>query len=127
MAARARILVADDDPDLVELLKIELEKHDFEVLPAYTGSEALQVAQREKTDIALLDIMMPGLDGYHVAQELTRILGDSCPKIIIITSRDVSREQGLAVMCGAVAAMQKPIQMAILLARIEQLLLDSKR
>ena len=122
MAAAFRILVADDDPDLVDLLSIELKRHGYEVVTAASGPEALQAAQAGTLDLILLDIMMPGVDGYHVAEELTRLLGDKCPKIIIITSRDVSREQGLAIMCGAVAAMQKPIQMPILLARIAQLL-----
>jgi DNA-binding response OmpR family regulator len=122
MSAPYRILVADDDSDLVELLNLELKRHGYEVITATSGPEALQAAQTGRIDLALLDIMMPGVDGYHVAQELTRILGDQCPKIIIITSRDVSREQGLAVMCGALAAMQKPIQMPILLSRIAEIL-----
>ena len=122
MAERKRILIADDDADLVDLLKLELTRKGFDVVTAADGQEALKLAREEKLDLVLLDVMMPGIDGYHVAQELSKTLGEACPKMIIITCRDVSREQGLALMCGASASIQKPIQLAILHARIEELL-----
>ena len=119
---RKRILVADDDPDFAGLLTLELGHRGYEVLTAASGGEALRVARKENPDLILLDVMMPEVDGYHVAQELTRLQGPTTPKILIITCRDVNREKGITVMCGAQGAIQKPVDMPSLLARIEELL-----
>ena len=92
MADRKRILIADDDPDLRELLKMDLDSQGYEVLTAADGKDALQIALAEKLDLILLDVMMPFIDGYHVAHEITDKLGEKAPYIIIITSRDLGRE-----------------------------------
>ena len=108
MANRKRILIADDDPDLRELMSTDLATQDYETLLAVNGEEALEIALRERPDVILLDVMMPKIDGYHVAYELTTKLGANAPKIIIITSRDTLREKGVALMSGAVSILQKP-------------------
>ena len=117
-----RILVADDDPDFANLLNLELGNRGYEVLTAASGAEALRLSQKENPDLILLDVMMPEMDGYHVAQQITRLQGASSPKILLITCRDVKREKGITVMCGALDAIQKPVDMPSLLARIDQLL-----
>ncbi len=122
MADRKRILVADDDPDLIDLLKLDLGAEGYEVLTAVNGKDALQTAMGEKVDLILLDVMMPYIDGYHVAYELTSKLGAKCPKIIIITSRDTAREKGIALMSGAHEVLQKPFEMAVLHERISTIL-----
>jgi DNA-binding response OmpR family regulator len=101
MADKKRILVADDDPDLLDLLKMDLSFQGYDVLPAANGKEALQLAVNEKLDLVLLDVMMPYIDGYHVAYEVTNKLGAKAPLIVIMTSRDTSRERGIAMMSGA--------------------------
>lgn len=115
-----RILIADDDAELARLISHDLTRHGFEVSVAETGTEALRLGRAERWDLVLLDVMMPEIDGYHIAEELTKHLGDKCPKIIIITCRDVSKEQGVALMSGATAAIQKPIELPILRARVEE-------
>jgi DNA-binding response OmpR family regulator len=120
--SRKRILVADDDPDFAGLLAMELGNRGYEVLVAASGGEALRIARKENPDLILLDVMMPEVDGYHVAQELTRVQEPSSPKILIITCRDVNREKGITVMCGALGAIQKPVDMPSLFARIDELL-----
>lgn len=122
MADRKRILVADDDPDLIDLLKLDLGAEGYEVLTAVNGKDALQMAMSEKVDLILLDVMMPYIDGYHVAYELTSKLGAKCPKIVIITSRDTVREKGIALMSGAHEVLQKPFEMAVLHERISAIL-----
>jgi DNA-binding response OmpR family regulator len=122
MADRKRILVADDDPDLLDLLKMDLSFQGYEVLAAANGKEALQLAVNEKLDLVLLDVMMPYIDGYHVAYEVTNKLGAKAPMIVIMTSRDTTRERGIAMMSGATEVIQKPFEMASLHTKISELL-----
>ena len=122
MADRKRILVADDDPDLIELLKMDLTLQGYDILLANNGKDALQMAMSEKVDLILLDVMMPYIDGYHVAYEVTSKLGAAAPKILLITSRDTNREKGIALMSGAAEVLQKPFEMDRLHAKIIELL-----
>jgi two-component system alkaline phosphatase synthesis response regulator PhoP len=66
----AKILVVDDDPDLVESVTISLEKKNYIVIPAYGGIEGLEKAKKEKPDAIILDVMMPDKNGYEVCKEL---------------------------------------------------------
>ncbi|MCX5797148.1 MAG: response regulator [Elusimicrobia bacterium] len=118
MADRKRILVAEDDLDLLELLRTEFTAQGYETLTAVDGKEALRVALAEKPDLILLDVMMPHIDGYHVASEVTSKLGPESPHIIIMTGRDTIREQGIAMMSGAHEVVQKPFAMADLRRRV---------
>lgn len=122
MADRKRILVADDDPDLLDLLKMDLGFQGYEVLAAANGKDALQMAMAEQFDLVLLDVMMPYIDGYHVAYELTNKLGSKAPRIMIMTSRDTVKEKGIALMSGAAEVLQKPFEMAKLHERITAVL-----
>ena len=122
MADRKRILIADDDPDLLELLRMDLCHQGYEVLTAADGKDALRVALAEKIDIVLLDVMMPYIDGYHVAHEITDKLGAQAPYIIIITSRDAAREKGIVLISGAHEVFQKPLELARLHERLAAVL-----
>ena len=122
MADKKRILVADDDPDLLDLLKMDLAYQGYEVLAAANGKDALQIALNETLDLVLLDVMMPYIDGYHVAYELTNKLGGKAPRIMIMTSRDTVKEKGIALMSGATEVLQKPFEMVKLHERIAKML-----
>jgi DNA-binding response OmpR family regulator len=122
MGDKKRILVADDDPDLLDLLKMDLTYQGYEVVAAANGKDALQMAMTESLDLVLLDVMMPYIDGYHVAYELTNKLGTKAPKILIMTSRDTVKEKGIALMSGATEVLQKPFEMAKLHERIKAVL-----
>jgi len=126
MADRKRILVADDDPDLLDLLKMDLSLQGYEILEAANGKDALQIGLAEKLDLCLLDVMMPYIDGYHVAYELTNKLGAKAPRIVIMTSRDTTREKGVALMSGAEEVIQKPFEMAALHAKLADILAKVK-
>ncbi len=126
MANRKRILIADDDPDLLELLKMDLTHEGYEILLAANGKEALENAVSQKPDLILLDVMMPFMDGYHVAYELTNKLGSSAPQILLMTSRDTAREKGVAMMSGADEVLQKPFEMASLHAKLKEVLARRK-
>ena len=122
MADRKRILIADDDPDLLELLRMDLSYQEYDIYTAANGKEALDVAAKEKLDLILLDVMMPYIDGYHVASEISSKMGSNAPRIVIMTSRDTNREKGIALMSGAIAVLQKPFGMAELHKKIKEIL-----
>ncbi len=122
MANKKRILVADDDQDLLDLLKAHLGRQGYEVSVAANGKDALRMAMAEPIDVVLLDVMMPYIDGYHVAYELTNKLGAKAPRIVIMTSRDTVKEKGIALMSGAVEVLQKPFEMATLSGRLAAVL-----
>lgn len=119
---QVRILIVDDDPDLVDLLKLDLSNQGYDAATAGNGKEALQLANTKKFDLVLLDVMMPYVDGYHVAHELSSKLGVNAPKVLLMTSRDTVRERGVILMSGADAAIQKPFALNELHAKIEEVL-----
>jgi DNA-binding response OmpR family regulator len=119
MESGKRILIADDDPDIIDLLEAYFKRAGYDVTAKVNGKEALQAAEAEKFDLVLLDVMMPYIDGYHVASEISSRLGSDAPKIIIMTSRDVASERGIALLSGATDAVQKPFSLDELDAKVK--------
>ncbi len=119
MESGKRILIADDDPDIIDLLETYFKRAGFNVTAKVNGKDALQAAETEKFDLVLLDVMMPYIDGYHVASEISSRLGSEAPKIIIMTSRDVASEKGIALLSGATDAVQKPFSLDELDAKVK--------
>jgi len=113
------ILVVDDQPINVQLLKRKLEKEGITILTAYNGQEALDVVSRIKPDLILLDVMMPDMDGIEVCQRLQASEGSRHIPVIFVTAR-TSKEgkiEGLGV--GAVDYITKPIDLDETLARVQ--------
>lgn len=119
MESGKRILIADDDPDIIDLLESYFKRAGFIVTAKINGKDALQAAEADKFDLVLLDVMMPYIDGYHVASEISSRMGSDAPKIIIMTSRDVSSEKGIALLSGAMDVVQKPFTLDELDAKIK--------
>ncbi|OGR67249.1 MAG: hypothetical protein A2081_01245 [Elusimicrobia bacterium GWC2_61_19] len=119
MESGKRILIADDDPDIIDLLEAYFKRAGYNVTAKVNGKDALQAAEAEKFDLVLLDVMMPYIDGYHVASEISSRLGSDAPKIIIMTSRDVASERGIALLSGATDAVQKPFSLDELDAKVK--------
>ncbi|MBI5744671.1 MAG: response regulator [Elusimicrobia bacterium] len=122
MESGKRILIADDDPDIIDLLEAYFKRAGYIVTAKVNGKEALQAAETEKFDLVLLDVMMPYIDGYHVASEISSRFGSEGPKIIIMTSRDVAAEKGIAMLSGANDAVQKPFSLEELEAKVRAVL-----
>ena len=90
-----RILVADDEPDIADLVCLYLQNENFQTIPCYSGREALEQIQKEKPDLAILDIMMPGLDGLSVLQYI-REEGNVIPVLLLTAKSQVDdRIRGL--------------------------------
>jgi DNA-binding response OmpR family regulator len=127
MASGTKILIADDDPDIVDLLETYFTGREYDVTIVTNGKDALKKAENEKFDIILLDVMMPYIDGYHVAYEISSKQESSSPKIVIMTSRDVSTEKGIALLSGASEVVQKPFSLEDLQSKIDSALgIDNK-
>ena len=112
----ATILVADDDPDIAELVEIHLAGVGFRVFKAYDGAEALKVFGREKIDLAILDIMMPGVDGIQVCK---RIREFSTIPVIMLSARDSEEDKVAGLEIGADDYVTKPFQKGELAARVK--------
>ena len=125
-AEKVRLLIVDDDPGIREVLQTSLTHAGYEVVTAANGREALQLATNKKFDLIVLDVMMPYVDGYHVAREIVSTLGSSAPKLLLITGRDTERESGVILMSGADAAIQKPFEPSDLIRKVEELLSERR-
>jgi two-component system, OmpR family, response regulator len=115
----SRVLVVDDDPHIRELLRHYLEAQDFEVVEAEGGSAALSYLEANKADLVLLDIMMPGLDGWTVCREIKR--RRDIP-VLMLTAKGESSQKVRGFELGADDYVVKPFDPPELVARIKSLL-----
>ena len=118
------ILVADDEPKIRRLLSINLASLGYEVICAVDGPSALQMFDDHQPDLVLLDIMMPGLDGYDV---LTRIRRKSNCAVILLTAKDQVEDKIRAFDLGADDYLPKPFHLAELNARIKSVIRRQRR
>lgn len=121
---RKRILVVDDEPDLVETLQLRLEQENFECLTADDGYNGLELARNEKPDLIILDIMLPSMDGYKVSRLLKFQKELRHIPIIMLTARDKPEDHLLGEQTGADYYMTKPFSMDKLVAKIKQFVGD---
>ena len=117
-----RVLVVDDEPNIVMSLRFLMEREGFEVEVARTGEAALKALDRGPADLVLLDVMMPALDGFEVCQRIRSNPAWSGTRIIMLTAkgREVERDKGLAL--GADEYVTKPFSTRELVARVKQML-----
>jgi two-component system OmpR family response regulator len=116
----ARLLVVDDEPNIVELLSASLRYAGFEVASASDGDDALQVARTFRPDLVVLDVMMPGLDGFGVARRL-RENGTRIP-ILFLTARDATQDKVTGLTLGGDDYVTKPFSLEEVIARIRAVL-----
>ncbi|NLY30732.1 MAG: response regulator transcription factor [Firmicutes bacterium] len=110
-----KILVVDDEQSIVELIKFNLEKEDWQVVTAYDGDEALDVFRRENPDLVLLDIMLPIMDGWQVCKELRET---SSVPIIMLTAKGDEPDKIKGLEIGADDYVTKPFSPKELVARV---------
>jgi len=113
------ILVVDDEPKIVKLTRDFLEKDGFRVISAADGVTALQIARREKPDLVVLDLMLPGMDGWEVCRALRR---ESDVPVIMLTARSEESDQVVGLELGADDYISKPFSPRTLVARVRALL-----
>ncbi len=119
----SKVLVVDDDLNIVKLIKLYLEKEDYTVCTAHDGEEALQVFKIEAPDIIILDIMMPKLDGNGVCREIRKT---SDVPIIMLTAKGETFDKVLSLELGADDYIVKPFEPKELIARMKAILRRSE-
>ena len=119
---RPLVLVADDDEDILTHVTFRLERAGCDVVKARTGDEALRVALGQVPDLAVLDVTMPGLDGYSVTRELRRAEPTSAMPIILLTARAQEADVARGLAAGADDYIRKPFDARDLHERVERLL-----
>lgn len=117
-----RILLVDDEKDIVELLKAKLEKNNYEVLVAYDGKVGFAKARNENPDLIILDLMLPEMDGYWVCHLLKNDKRYHKIPVIILTAKAEEENIELAEKCGADEYIIKPFEFDKLLLKIEELI-----
>jgi two-component system OmpR family response regulator len=117
---QAKLLVVDDEPDIVELLSASLKYHGYEVATANSGRQAMEEARRFRPDMILLDVMMPELDGFDVLRRL-RGEGTRTP-VLFLTARDATEDKIKGLTLGGDDYVTKPFSLSEILARIQAVL-----
>jgi two-component system alkaline phosphatase synthesis response regulator PhoP len=113
-----KILIADDEPDLRDMVKYNLENQGFEVVVAKDGDEAIEVALSERPHLIVLDIRMPGLSGFEVARRIRRNEAIATTPIIVLTALDQEHDELGSFEAGADDYIQKPVSPRVLATRI---------
>ena len=119
---RGRILVVDDNPQAATLLEYALQEEGFEAIKALNGLEGLKLARSERVDLVILDILLPGIDGFEVCHRLRSAPETASTPVIMISAKSREEDRATALRIGADAYFGKPLGMAELMVAIENLL-----
>jgi DNA-binding response OmpR family regulator len=114
-----RILVVDDEPALLETLAYNLKNQGYEVITASDGPSALEAARKQAPDLVILDIMLPGMDGFEVCRILRQ---EMTTPVLMLTARDDEIDRVVGLEVGADDYLTKPFSMRELLARVKAML-----
>ena len=125
--SKEKILIVDDEPDILEFLSYNLEKEGFEVVQAGNGTDGLKVAKTENPDLIVLDIMMPEMDGVELCRQLRATPGFENTLIAFLTAREEDYSQIAALDVGGDDYITKPIRPRVFLSRIKALLRRQSR
>lgn len=115
-------MIVDDDEDILNFLNYNVSQAGYTVQTANNGLEAIELAQKHKPELILLDLMMPGMDGIEVCTELRQRKGHYQPLIVFLTARAEDYSQVAALEAGADDYIVKPIRPRLLISKIESIL-----
>jgi two-component system alkaline phosphatase synthesis response regulator PhoP len=115
------ILIVDDEKDILELLKYNLEKEGYRVLTAHNGKEALRLV-KQRPDLVVLDVMMPEPDGWEVCRSIRKNPSTASIPVIFLTAKDGEIDEVVGLELGADDFIRKPVKIRTLLARIKRAL-----
>ena len=119
---RGKILVVDDNPQAVTLLEYALEEEGYEAVKALNGLEGLKLAKSERVDLVILDILLPGIDGFEVCHRLRAAPETASTPVIMISAKAREEDRATALRIGADAYLSKPLGISELMKAIENLL-----
>lgn len=115
-----RILLVEDEESLMDAIRLNLEMEDYTVVPAVTGTEALELLRNQKFDLAILDVMLPGIDGFTVCETI-RKEGNRTP-VLFLTAKSAGTDRIKGLKIGGDDYLTKPFNLEELLLRVERLL-----
>ena len=118
----ARILIVDDSPTEVHVLKTMLEKNGFDTLSASSGEDGIEIAKKEKPDLILMDIVMPGMNGFQATRKISKAPETSAIPVIIVTTKDQETDRVWGLRQGAMDFITKPAQEKELITKINSAL-----
>jgi DNA-binding response OmpR family regulator len=114
-ATATSVLVVDDEPQVVWMLRFSLEAEGYRTLEARDGRAALEEIRRHRPDLVLLDVMMPVMDGWSVLEELQALPAEERPRVVVVSARASLRDRAKAAELGADAFVAKPFNVEDLL------------
>lgn len=123
---KKKILIIEDEPDAAALLKLHLEEHGYEVLLAEDGKEGFRLSRTRAPDLILLDLMIPGMDGFWVCSMVKSDRKFAGISIIALTARSSTDDMKTAKECGADDYVVKPFEFGELLVKIKRLIGDKE-
>jgi phosphate regulon transcriptional regulator PhoB len=119
---KRKILIVEDDRDIVEMITYNLRADGYEVLSAFTGKDGITLARRERPDLIILDIMLPVMDGFEVCRVLKSTEATACVPIIILSAKSQETDKIVGLELGADDYVTKPFSPRELIARIRAVL-----
>ncbi len=121
-----RILIVDDSPTEVHVLKNMLEKNGFKTLSANSGEDGIVLAKKEKPDLILMDVVMPGMNGFQATRKIAKEPDTAKIPIIIVTTKDQETDRVWGLRQGAKDYITKPAKESELIAKIKDILGNQK-
>lgn len=122
---RQRVLVVDDEPQVVWVLQYSLEAEGYETFTAHDGVEALAQIERHRPAVVVLDVMMPRMDGWSVLEEMARWSALDRPRVVMVTALASTQDRARAAALGADGYVQKPFDVDELVGVLQGLALAS--
>ena len=119
---KIKILVVDDDPDIVEIISYNLKKENYKVFSCYNGTDSIKIAEKEKPDLIILDVMMPGMDGIQVCEKLRSKNEFNNTIIMFLSARGEDFTHIAAYDAGADDFVNKPLKPRLLISKVRSLL-----
>ncbi len=118
----ALVMIVDDSPTEVHVMKTALEKHGFETVAATDGSECLELAKRVRPDLILMDVVMPGVNGFQATRTLARDPATKTIPIVMISTKSQETDKIWGLRQGAVDFLVKPVSANALVAKAQEVL-----
>jgi twitching motility two-component system response regulator PilH len=118
----ALIMIVDDSPTEVHVMRTALEKHGFQTMSAADGTECLSLAREVRPDLIFMDVVMPGLNGFQATRTLTRDPQTKSIPVVMITTKDQVTDRIWGLRQGAVDYLVKPVDESDLVAKAEEVL-----
>lgn len=118
----ALVMIVDDSPTEVHVMKTALERHGFETVSAADGSECINLAREVRPDLILMDVVMPGVNGFQATRTLSRDPNTASIPVVMVTTKDQETDRIWGMRQGAVDYLVKPVSEADLVAKAREVI-----